>query len=388
MKKILLGSTALVAAGVIAGGAAQAEDQPIAVTVGGYYHSALAIIDQDSDDGEFADQTNSIAFGQDLEIRVGGSATFDNGLTAGFVANIEGTESGDDSDTLDERFVFFRGNFGQFRVGADESARQQFTNFAPGGSGIFGVNTPFFIFGDPGNAAGIFNVTTYDDVLGSEDSLKLVYFSPSFNGFEFALSYAPSDEGQSQYGRNARSGLNWDATNTGVGTLLDQMSAAVAYANDFGDFNVRVMGGYETYNLDKCSTTAGSQNCEDSPESWQFGGTVGFGKVSVGGGYLIRDLVVNDSAGSGREREDWDVGVAYWDAMWGVGLQYGSVNQDSLTAGQEQTFDIIALNGTYILGPGVSVQAQIDFGNFEDDAPGPNTDNEFVEFMIGSSLSF
>jgi predicted porin len=393
MKKILLGSTALVAAGVIAGGAAQAEDQPIAVGVGGYYQSAMAVIDQDSNDGQYADQTNSIAFGQDLEIRVHGSATFDNGLTTGFVANIEGNAGGDQSETLDERFVFFRGNFGQFRVGATESARQEFTNFAPNGAGIFGVDTPFFIFADPGNASGIFNIRTYDDGLGTEDALRLIYFSPSFNGFEFALSYAPSDNTNAQYGNNARSGLNWDATNTGVGTLLDHLSAAIKFAHDFGDFGINVMGGYEHYNLDKCSTTAGSQACDNSPESWQFGGNVTFGKIAVGGTYLNSDQVANTTPtasqpkGSGRTRTDWDVGVSYWDAMWGVGLMYGEAEIDGFSPGTDVSFNQIALNGSYILGPGVSLQAQLDFGDFENDAPG-SLDNNFVEFMVGSSMSF
>jgi len=377
MKKILLGSTALVAAGMIAGGAAKAEDQPIAVSVGGYYQSAFALIDEDNDVGELADHRNSTAFGQDVEININGSATFDNGLTAGFKAVIEGNGAGDGSESMDERFVFFRGNWGQIRVGSTESARQEFTNFASGGSGIFGVNTPFFIFADPGNSAGIFNVRTYDDGLGSEDSTKIVYFSPSFNGFSFALSYAPSDANQSQYGGNTR-----DVS----GQLLDQFSGAVAFDHDFGDFKIRVAGGYESYNLDRCSTTAGSQNCDNSPASWHAGGTLTFGKVSFGGGYLDGDLVSNTTAGAGRDRQDFDVGIAYWDAMWGVGLQYGRARQDG-TDNLDETFDVVALNGTYILGPGVSLQAQVDVGSFEDDTAG-SLDNDFVQFMFGSSLSF
>jgi predicted porin len=386
MKKILLGSTALVAAGVIAGGAAQAEDQPISVSVGGYYQNAMGIVDQDSEDGEFADNTNSVNFGQDLEIRVTGSSTFDNGLTAGFAAIIEGNAGGDQSESLDERWVFFRGNFGQFRMGAVESARQEFTNFAPSGAGIFGVDTPFFIFANPGNSAGFFNIRTYDDGLGTEDALRMIYFSPSWSGFEFALSYAPSDDTNAQYGNNARSGADWDASNTGVGKLLDHLSAAVRFSHDFGDFNFSVMGGYETYNLDKCSAFVNVQSCEDSPESWQAGGNVGFGKIAVGFSYLLSDQIGNDLNNGGREREDWDVGISYWDAMWGIGAQYGQATLDDSSSG-EHDLQIIALNGTYILGPGVSVQAQIDFGEY--DAADPTSDgNEWFQFMLGSSMSF
>lgn len=378
MKKILLGSTALIAAGFLAGGVAHAENQPIAVTVGGYYQAGMAIIDQDSDDGEFADDTNATAFGQDVEINIGGSTTLDNGLTAGFKAVIEGNGAGDGSESMDERFIFFRGNFGQIRFGSTESARQEFTNFAPGGSGIFGVNTPFFIFADPGNAAGIFNVSTYDDGLGSEDSTKIVYFSPDFNGFSFALSYAPSDANQSQYGGNSRNV---------TGQLLDQLSAAAAFSHDFGGFKIRVAGGYESYVLDKCAGGVGA--CEDEPDSWHAGGTLTFGKVSVGGGFLQSDLVANDSLGGNRERTDFDVGIAYWDAMWGVGIQYGRTDREGPVGGvsDDVSFDVIEVDGTYILGPGVSLQAAVRFGNFEDDAAGAQ-ENEFTEVLFGSSMSF
>lgn len=385
MKKILLGSTALVAAGMIAGGTAQAEDQPIAVSVGGYYQSAFAIIDQQSNDDEYANNTNSSAMGQDVEINIGGSATFDNGLTAGFKAVIEGNPTGDDSESMDERFVFFRGNFGQIRVGATESARQEFISWAPGGAGIFGVNTPFFIFGNPGNGSNIYNVRTYNDGLGSEDSQKIVYFSPSFGGVSFAASYAPSDQGQSQYGANAREV---------DGQLLDQLSVAAAFDHDFGAVKLRASAGYETYNLDRCGATPTVVNCEDSPASWNVGGTLTFGKFSVGGGYLDADQVANATpvtglVGPGRDRKDFDIGVAYWDAMWGIGIQYGRAEIEGATvaAVDDLAFDIMALNGTYILGPGVSIQAQIDRGDFENETAGA-VDNVYTSFMIGSSLSF
>ncbi|MSO69948.1 MAG: porin, partial [Alphaproteobacteria bacterium] len=276
MKKFLLGSTALVAAGMIAGGTAQAENKPIGVSIGGYYQSAFAVVDQQSDTGELADAFSSTAMGQDVEINVFGESTFDSGLTAGFKAVIEGNPSADDSSSFDERFVFFRGAFGQIRVGATESARQEFISWAPGGAGIFGVNTPFFIFGNPGNTS-FYAVRTYDDGLGSEDSMKAVYFSPSFSGISFALSYAPSNGGQDQYGANTREV---------AGQLLDQMSAAAAFEHAGDDFKIRVSAGYETYNLDKCAAALTSQNCEDSPTSMNTGGTVSFGKFSVGGGYL------------------------------------------------------------------------------------------------------
>jgi len=193
MKKVLLGTTALAVAGMVAGGAANAAEEPITAGIGGYYKAAMAFLSEDNDAGQFADNRNSHALGQDIEIGISGSTTLDNGMTVGFVANIEGNGgTGTGSAALDERWLFFRGGFGQFRIGTTESARQEMTNFAPNGAWNFGVNTPFFIFANPGNAT-FFNVRTYDDGLGNEDNMKVIYFSPTFNGFRIGASYAPDD---------------------------------------------------------------------------------------------------------------------------------------------------------------------------------------------------
>ena len=257
-KKLLLGTTALIAAGVVSGGVAQAAEEPITAGVGGYFRTAMAFINQNDATGQFADTAQSHTIGNDIEINVSGSTTLDNGITAGFSANIEGNADGDSangSNALDERFVFFRGSFGQIRVGQNESARQEMTNFAPSGNYNFGVNSPFFIFGNPGNAAGIYNVRTYNDGLGNEDNLKLIYFSPTFNGFRIGASYSPGDGNNGQYGGNAG-----DA----VGGFQNNASLAAEFSNNFGDFGLRLMAGWEGYVLENCNAEV------TIPAVWSF----------------------------------------------------------------------------------------------------------------------
>ncbi|MSO73950.1 MAG: porin [Alphaproteobacteria bacterium] len=385
MKKILLGSTALIAAGMIAGGTAQAEDKPIAVSVGGYYQTAFGVIDENTESDEYSDHRNSSSFGQDLEINVDGSSTFDNGLTVGFHSAITGNNaSADGSDTMDERFVYFGSNWGQIRVGATESARQNNVTFAPGATNIFGVNTPFFVFGNPGNGQGIYNVSTWDDGLGQEDSNKIVYFSPNFNGFSFAASYAPGDARAGQYGGNTR-----DVS----GQLLDQAGLGAGFDTALGDAKLHISAAYESYNTDRCGATMIAHNCDDSPKSWNLGGKLSIGKISIGGGYLDADIMANGTAatgqsiGSSRNQTNYDAGVSYSDAGWSVALQYGQKVQDGLDM-LDETFSIVALNGSYAIGPGVQIAAQVDRGTFEDDTAGSNRDNEYTTLMFGTSLSF
>ena len=400
-KKLLLGTTALIAAGVVvAGGVAQAAEEPITAGVGGYFRSAMGFISQDNGDGELANAGQSMALGNDIEISVSGSTTLDNGITAGFSAMIEGN-AGDNAATgsasLDERFVFFRGSFGQIRVGQVESARQSMTAFAPSGNYNFGVNTPFFIFGNPGNAT-FFNVRTYDDGLGNEDNIKLIYYSPTFNGFRLGASYSPGDNNSGQYGGNGGDAL---------GGLQNNASISAEFHQTFGDVSIGLMLGYETYNLETCNTnaagagtiaaatfastaalsSAADQNCDDNPDSMQFGGSIGFGEWSIGGGYLETDQIGNNAAGQGRQREDFDLGVAWWHGSFGVGLMYGQAEIDD-AGGLTDTFTLSELNATYVLGPGIDVGAAIRRGDFDDATVGNGLDNQFTTVAISAALNF
>ncbi|MEE8173568.1 MAG: porin, partial [Alphaproteobacteria bacterium] len=362
-KKLLLGTTALIAAGVVSSGVAQAAEEPITAGISGYFRTAMAFVSQDDSDGEFANSTASHNIANDIEINVGGSTTLDNGITAGFSANIEGNAGGtgaNGSAALDERFVFFRGGFGQLRVGQVEGARQSMTVFAPSGNYNFGVNTPFFIFGNPGNAAGIFNVRTYSDGIGNEDSIKLIYYSPTFNGFRLGLSYAPTLGNNDQYGGNAGDAL---------GALQNGASISAEFSQDFGDFRFNAMLGWEGYTVEQCAAVIATP-CENSPDSMQFGVGIGIGEWSIGGGYLESDQVANNSLGQGRTREDFDVGIAWWSGPFGVGLMYGQAELDIAADNTTDEFKIYELNATYVLGPGIDVGATIRRGDYDDATAG------------------
>lgn len=379
-KKLLLGTTALIAAGVVTGGVAQAAEEPITAGIGGYFRSAMGMINQDDSVGELAAGAQSMTIGNDIEIVVSGSTTLDNGITAGFQANIEGNggATAGGSSSLDERFVFFRGGFGQIRIGQVESARQSMTKFAPSGNYNFGVNSPFFIFANPGNAAGFFNVRTYDDGLGNEDNIKLIYYSPTFNGFRLGASYSPEDGNNGQYGGNAG-----DA----AGGFQNNASVSGEFNKSFGDFSLGIMLGWEGYVVENCGATANLQACENNPDSMQFGGSIGFGEWSIGGGYLETEQLAHNAAGTGRERQDFDLGVAWWHGSFGVGLQYGQAELDIVADNTTDELKIYELNATYVLGPGIDVGAAIAKGEY-DDATAGGLDNDYTEFKMSAALNF
>jgi outer membrane protein OmpU len=395
-KTFLLGTTALFAAGLVMGGVAQAAEEPITAGISGYFLSAIAGISEDNADGEFADASLSTAFDNSSEISVGGSTTFDNGITAGFNVQV-------DAAGFDERHAFFSGSFGQILVGQIEGARQQMTNFAPSvSSGGMGINSPHFFFGNGGIGGSFATVRTYNDNLGDEDSMKLVYFSPTFNGFRVGLSYAPDDVVNGGYARAATGAL---------GALQNNASAGAEFSNNFGDVSVRVSAGIETYTLETCNVnaagapvvasinttnpvnttailrTTADQNCDDNPTTVFFGGTASFGDFSIGGGHMESDQIGNTGTGTGRDRTDMDLAISYAPSgPMSFALQYGEANLDD-AAGLTDSLEIYQLQATYVVGPGFDIGLNITKGEF-DDATAGGADNDFTSIAITTALFF
>src|SRR5262245_24630953 len=204
MKRILLGSTALVAAGVIAGGA-QAAEGGVKLGVGGYFNSAFGYVSERDCKGCAGYQHNSTALNQDNEIHFKGETTLDNGLTVGAHIELEGFTS---TDQIDERWVYFKGGWGELRYGDEDDARKLKSYAAPTPTpNTFGVNSPFFTFNNPGSEVAS-TVSTFRNL--DNDAAKLIYFTPSFGGFQLAFSYAPG-------GSQDKTGFGTDSSNNPCG---------------------------------------------------------------------------------------------------------------------------------------------------------------------------
>ena len=189
MKHILLGTTALVAAGLVASNAHAA--QGVQLGIGGYYAAAAGLLfDQSNNSGDPGDHTRNVVFRQDVEIHFKGETTLDNGLTVGARIELEGQQS---DDQIDEVWAYFKGGWGQVRFGDDDDASEQLHYLIPNASNDFGVDTPYFDFSNNhGNGFNNGSFQTNSTVLNiSGDATKILYFSPTFAGFSFGISFAP-----------------------------------------------------------------------------------------------------------------------------------------------------------------------------------------------------
>ena len=344
MRKALLSTTALVAAGLLVTSVAYADEheemaepvEPISVSLGGYYHSALIVVanDEDNDRGH--------GFQQDIELEVAGETTLDNGITVGVRVRIEGDRSFTrvgDSNT-DESEVSLSAGFGRIAYGNVEGAAQLGTIWSPGNA-FGGVKSAWFGSSVPGWTTGAMG----------EDSLKLSYYSPAFNGVSFGVSYAPEDTVSTRPGR-----LNDEAGEYGEG-----IQSALNYAVDVmgGSFGANV--GYETY---------ASEDGGDDATATRFGASLSIDQITVAGAVQTRSAI--SAAG---DQTISDVGVGWSQGPLSLHVSYGSHEND--------TGANTVINGAgagYNLGPGIDFAAQFNMVESGSD--------ESTEVLLGTFISF
>jgi hypothetical protein len=352
MKHLLLGTTALVAAGLVASNAHAA--QGVQLGIGGYYAAAAGLLfDQDSDSGDPGAHTRDVVFRQDVEVHFKGETTLDNGLTVGARVELEGQQS---NDQIDEVWAYFKGGWGQLRFGDDDDATEQLHYLIPNASNIFGVDTPYFEFGNDhgGFTNGVFQ--TNSTVLNiSGDGTKVLYFSPTFAGFSFGVSYAvdSSQDGYSYY--TGGGGTNF-SNNTGQ--VQNVFAAALNFDHDFNGFSIATgIGGAEG----QWETTGGTHNVQTT---WGVDGhaIVSFAGFTVGGAGRYQS---NYYSASGADLWVAGLGGTYnWDA-WTVGLSWSHGNYEYDVGNSEDRIDIIQLTGRYDLGPGGSLDSKVGDNQME-----------------------
>jgi hypothetical protein len=383
MKKLLLGTTALVAAGCFAGEAQAKFD----VTVNGSWNTAYGYVNEDhhrfatgTTTGGAATNTSQRreqAIDQDWEVHFRAQQTLDNGLIVGGRVELEGSSNnsgqpgGDTTlsgqthvgDQIDERWMYFRGGFGEVRIGDEDDARKLKGYVAPEATGfIFGVNSPTFTFNNlqPGEVTS--SNTTIPNL--ENDSAKIIYFTPSFGGFQLAVSYAPD-------GTQDRSSFGTGGTNE-PGQISHDMSIGADYSGEWGGFSIGAGGGY---------SRGDAETGNASPSIWAVGLNVGFGGFTVGGSVAF----TNTDDANNDKRTVFDLGVTYNIDAVTVGLGWSRGDYDNPTVGGKDTFDQIQLGVGYALGPGVTLAAMVGFFNYDSDHA---ANNEGEQAAVGAGINF
>lgn len=337
MNKLLMGTAAaaLLVTPAVAG--------PMAVTVGGYYNAVVYSQDVDNLD------TRDISINNDAEIIFKGKGKTNNGLEVGFQVQLEAEGAGE-KDHIDENYIYVKGGFGKIEIGAENNAayKQQVAAPRP-----FGWKTYDNNFKTWGGKIGNNKVSNFDKPLMDgidSDALKINYYSPKVNGFQFAYSMTPdtSDtDGDSNLYADTGSG---EATAYGI-----------KYSGKIGGMKVKA-----SYGVNELDEDTGQTEAEDTA----VGLSVSSGNITVGGNMATIERGTD-------ERDILHYGIEY---KLSKASKIGVIIHDQEEENGSQ-LDIVAVGGSTKLGAGTTLT--YSFESLEDDSKG---DSEF--FGVGLLMKF
>lgn len=396
MKKVLLGTTALVAAGATAG-MAQASDG-IKLDVGGFFRTAYQVNFDSNNRGNLGHDHATDGIFSDAEIHFTGEVTLDNGLTAGTHVELEGETA---TDQIHQAYVYFSGGFGEFRIGSQDPSLETMCVTPPGSTANFGAfspnqiaaNTGGLISAVTGGAISSNSMCTGVDSEGT--SQKFVYFTPTFSGFQLGVSYTPNEGAENQTNQG---GPHVGMPNENGDSSRHNVEAYAVY-NYEGDGWALSWGGGGGWEGTVERNTGG--NTRPTQDFYQTGLNLTFGGFVVGGAFeYYHDLGITDT---GHNTDAWVAGggVSYNVDAWTVGLQYSHGRYDAIDADTANFGhvhqDRVALTGNYDMGPGIALDAEIAYtwtgsnldtiANEDGDTFNPNG-YDALEIGLGTSFEF
>jgi predicted porin len=386
MKKVLLGTTALLGVGTLAG-AAQASDG-IKLDVGGFFQTVYQGIFDKKSEGHFGNHRTTDRFIHNAEIHFKGETTLDNGLTVGAQVELEGEEtagtgvdvSGDgtgDGDQIDKAFVYWSGGFGKVQIGTQDGPIGACPVFPPGATANFSGFSP----SSWGSNDPVGSNSVCGDVVNNSQSIK--YTTPNFAGFQLILAYQPSGNAET-YGQTGVNGAGSTVIANGTSSHNFGTYLTYSYAGDGWGIDLGGGGGWQG----KFNTTEGANN--GPSHTYQTAANVTFGGFAVGGIFQYFD-------NGGDDNNAWTAGggASYGVDAWTVGIQGSHGTYDATEAGNgdngHRSLSRVILTGSYEMGPGVLLDAELGYTWFNDS--GDNTSNDTDSYSafdvgVGSKFTF
>jgi len=386
MKKLLLGSTALVVGGVMAAPAMAAD--PIKIGVGGYYtfYGAAGNIDPTyALNGTFTSY-KGFSIIQEGEIHFIGQTKLDNGTSVGITVELEGWDpsSAVANAQIDEAFLFAFGDWGRMELGSRDAATYRMYYGTPSafiGWGAIQHNHNYINASVQANNKGYARTMATTITPTWQDVNRVNYFTPRFAGLQIGIGYAPK--------------LNASATNTpgmisgpgnGAGICgynnatnvaqcpsadyawQDLFDVSANYLNKFGDFTVALYGAFAYASfVPGFQPFAGAANMVTGAnlsawKQWVAGAQFGFAGFTVGGavGWDNNGLGGNYYTGVDNDTRFYTAGVMYETGPWQMSAMWagfwntngnGSSNVTNIATGtQVQTLSAANATGNPFSG--------------------------------------
>ncbi len=372
MKKLLFGTTSMVAAGMLASGAVAADK--IQLGVGGYFQAFFAVGDEDDGDGEGAAGRREHGLFREAEIIFNGKTTLDNGIEVGVQVQLEAETC---TDQIDESFIYFEGGFGRINIGQENSG--PYLQHRGVSSVADGLNSPNFRFYAAPTGAGV--TTTATPPNQTSDSEKITYFTPRLFGVQLAASYTPDrceERSQSTGAGSCGGSYSGFQSEENTGQQSEVIEIGANYIQKFNDFSVALSASYGEADREGPDTTT-----SDDLEEYSFGGELGYAGFTLGAAYRNNNNGLDDDG----DRDDYAVSLKYTTGPWGASVMYVMTEQE-VSGGDEDEFSGFEIAGSYNLGPGITLAGGVQFVEIEDAAGDDSQENEAVIGYFGTKISF
>lgn len=349
MKKVLFGTTALIAAAAFTG---TAHAEKIKLSIGGKQEVWFGFGDVEDNAGETYASTGMIT---DTELYFSGSTTLDNGITIAAMISLEADSRG--AQNADETYMTLSGTFGALQLGArqDVVMNQTWGGVAKGGQDWDEAYGNTWTPSPTGHSGGMYNYYSQDDI-------SIGYTTPSFFGFSGAASYAPDLAEANVVGFQ-----DWKATGAG---FKDAFAVGLAFNNEFSGVGIHADVSYW------------NQQGVRTPDRDLVRGALAltYAGFELGGAYGVWDRDGNDN-----ETHVWQVGAGYANGPYGIDFNYAHTDNE-FVAGGDETTDYFKVAGQYILGPGIRLSASVFHES--NDKDNSNIDRETTGGLMGIGLSF
>lgn len=315
----------------------------LAIRLSGSARFNLAVADQDVRNGFGRGYWAKV---DEASIKLDAIATADNGLKYGLRLDV--LANTDSKGNSDEVFAFLNTAWGRLELGDQDDAgvrmHVEADNVMVGRVGFSGDVPEFFRFGSGG-------ALTTPILTQTGDATKIIYFTPRVEGLQLGASFTPdSGANGASFAERDNDGdfENVVSLAANYTAKLDGVTLLVSLAGEFGD-----------------DEAADGSDTPGDLETLAIGGTAKYRGFAVGAGYV-------DLANRGLTQADIDAGVdggAHWSAAasyrkgpWGVSLGYfSSAKSQSTGRGGDSRVDVLSLDGSYNVAPGWSTALSVNF---------------------------
>lgn len=320
----------------------------------------------------------------DAEIYFTGSHTFENGMKAGAVVQLEaGTDSNTSNQVIDETYMTFDSKIGRIIAGNVKNASNMMAVRSPTAS-LMGFQETDFTRLISVPALFSYNKATYatlDDI-----STKLSYITPEIGGFSFGISLMP---GNKVKGKDADNLL---IPKDGIKIFKRGVDATALYTHDFDGVRMDVSGSFSSY---KPNLKANDINAKESNLN-EYGAGIAFavGEWSFGGSYHF----VNSSRFAaeaalavqtmGAHGSSWEAGVKYENNAFAASANFMQSRADSFTANGKDDYTQYQLSARYTFAAGVDGFVDAAYLRFKSASDDRALSNQGFAASAGVKLTF